>query len=142
MEDLLSAYTSEKEKRRNTDAAWQPLNFAWSRERYTICVSSARAASRQHAGEEDLNFKFYLIIFEFNFVTCPEGGSPGLASNLCDTHVRTQARARTPVRILARMRIASVYISSPSAQWVVSFYYTPRRKTSEILRSGCSLRAC
>lgn len=38
-----------------------------------IYTYPTRAAPR--AGEEDLNFKFYLIIFEFNFVTCPEGGS-------------------------------------------------------------------
>lgn len=59
-----------------------------------IYAYQARVQHRAHAGEEDLNFKFYLIIFEFNFVTCPEGGSPGPGSNLCDTHVRTHARAR------------------------------------------------
>jgi len=43
--------TGEKEKRRNTDAAWQPLNFAWSREREreregNIYVSKAYRARR------------------------------------------------------------------------------------------------
>lgn len=116
------------------------------RERY-IYVYQARVQHRAQAGERgDLNFKFYLIIFEFNFVTCPEGGgsSPGHRSNLRDTHVRIyvyiyiHARTGTDTHVYV---CASVYISSPSAQWVVSFYYTPRRKTSGILRSGCLLRA-
>jgi hypothetical protein len=124
-------YQREREKEEYVAASKFP------RAQTDIYVSSV-----VRGGEEDLNFKFYLIIFEFNFVTCPEGGSRPRRQSSRDCLVRVYVRVYVPtharryfVRVRDATRVcpaASVYITSSSAQWVVSFYYTPRRKTSGI----------
>lgn len=132
--------TGEKEKRRNTDVAWQPLNFAWSREErgrereketYTY---PTRATPR--AGEEDLNFKFYLIIFEFNFVTCSEGGSRPWQQSWRYSRACTRAHRYIThacahcigVYLVAERAVGGFFLLHPAEEDVRDFW------------SGCSLR--
>lgn len=136
--------TGEKEKRRNTDAAWQPLNFARSREREgetergrekkkKIYTSPTRAAPR--AGEEDLNFKFYLIIFEFNFVTCPEGGSRPRQQSW--RYSRAYIRAH---RYITHACAHCIGIHLVAERAVGGFFLLhPAKEDVRDLRSGCSL---
>lgn len=99
-----------------------------------IYTYPTRAAPR--AGEEDLNFKFYLIIFEFNFVTCPEGGSRPRQQSW--RYSRAYTRAHRYITH-ACAHCIGVYLVTERA--VGGFFLLhPAEEDVRKLRSGCSLR--